>query len=67
MKQDIKNDTKLVNANVDHNHGYNILRCFDASTNFFSPQVKRSMTISNKHGIYMRVADRLMTYNLRKS
>ena len=66
MKQDIKNDTKLVNANVDHNHGY-ILRCFDDSTNFLSPQVKRSMTISNKHGIYMRVTDRLKTYNLRKS
>ena len=56
MKQDIKNDTKLVNANVDHNHGYNILRCFDDSTNFLS-QVKRSKTISNKHGIYMRVTD----------
>ena len=66
MKQDIKNDTKLVNANVDHNHGYNILRCFDDSTNFLS-QVKRSKTISNKHGIYMRVTDRLKTYNLRKS
>ena len=34
------------------NHGHNILIIFDTLPIFFSPQVKRSMIISNKNGIY---------------
>ena len=35
------------------NYVHNISRHFDRQANFFiSPQVKRSMIISNKHGIY---------------
>ena len=33
-------------------HGHNSLRLFDTLPNFFSPQVKQSMIISSKHGIY---------------
>ena len=36
----------------NHNHGNNILRLFDTSPNFFSPQVEQSLITSNKHGIY---------------
>ena len=36
-----------------YNLGHNIVRLFDVLPNFlFSPQVKRTVTVSNKHGIY---------------
>ena len=37
-----------------YNHGVNILRIFDVLPIFFhhSPQVKRSVSIRNKHDIY---------------
>ena len=35
-----------------YNLGHNILRLFDVLSNFLSPQVKRIVFISNKHGIY---------------
>ena len=42
-----------------YNDGHNILRLFDTLPFFFfSPQVKRSVVISNKHG---RVAERFNT------
>ena len=37
---------------TSRNHGDNILRLFDTLPIFFSPPVKRSVIISNKHGIY---------------
>ena len=35
-----------------HNHVHNILRLFDVFQIFLSPQVKGSIVIINKHGIY---------------
>ena len=34
------------------NYGHNILRLLIPYQIFFSPQVKRTVIISNKHGIY---------------
>ena len=36
----------------NYNDGHNILRLYDTLPNFLSPQVKRSVIISNKDGIY---------------
>ena len=33
-------------------HGYNILKLLDTLPNSLSPQLKRSVIVSNKHGIY---------------
>ena len=38
--------------NNNHNPGHNILKIFDVLAKFFSPQVKRSVIISNEDGIY---------------
>ena len=35
-----------------YNHFYNILRLFDVSANFLSPQMKRCAIIIYKHGMY---------------
>ena len=35
-----------------YNHVHNVLRHFDREQIFFSPQMKRRVKISNKHGIY---------------
>ena len=35
-----------------YNYGHNVYRPFDTLPNFFSPQVKRSMIISNQQSIY---------------
>ena len=50
----LKSLTKIVNTKIvnSYNHGHDILRLFDTLPNFFSPRVKGSMHISNKHGIY---------------
>ena len=46
----------FVQANVSCNYGHNILRFFDVCI-FYSPQVKQSVIISNKHGIYESIHD----------
>ena len=38
--------------NFADNHGHNILRLFDVLPNFPLAKMRRSMIISNKHGIY---------------
>ena len=47
MNKDIKSKRKLT-----ENPGFNILRLLVNYQNFFPPQVKRSMIISNKHDMY---------------
>ena len=37
---------------MSYNYGHSILRLFDILPNVLSPQMERSVIISNKHGIY---------------
>ena len=40
------------NLDFDYNDGHNILKIFDTIPIFFPPQVKRSVIVSSKHGVY---------------
>ena len=42
----------VVSCFLSCNHGHNIFRLFYILPNFLSPQVKRTVIISNKDGIY---------------
>ena len=46
--------TQKAKENFADNHGHNILRLFDTSPNFLftTSDMKRSVIISNKHGIH---------------
>ena len=52
MRLSIPFNSSRINALFIYNRGHNILRTFDTSPNFFSPQVKRRMIIGNKYSIY---------------
>ena len=43
---------RVLDCLVIYNHFHNILRLFDILSNFFSPQVKRTVIVSNKYGIF---------------
>ena len=42
----------IISFTTTLNHFHNNLKLFDTSPIFFSPQVKRSSIVSNKHGIH---------------